>query len=58
MIKNFPNGGITSYDDVPEALETYTKVLKEQADKSVTIVSLGFPINIRNVLEAEPDLFE
>ena len=58
LINSYPNGGITSSKDVPEALETYVDVLKSQPDNSVTIASIGFPINIRNLLNAEPDLFE
>ena len=34
------------------------KVLKEQPDNSVTIASIGFPMNILNLLENYPDLFE
>merc|ERR1712113_54976 len=57
-IDNFPNGGIKTRDDVPDALDTYVKVLEAQPDKSVTIAAIGFPMNIRDVLKSNPDLFE
>ena len=38
------------------AVEVYTKVLAKQADKSVTIVSVGFLNNLFDLLRAEPDL--
>jgi inosine-uridine nucleoside N-ribohydrolase len=40
----------------PTALEVYLKVLAEQPDKSVTIVSVGFLNNIYDLLKADPDL--
>ena len=58
LISKYPNGGITSSADVPEAIDTYVKVLQSQPDNSVTIASIGFPINIRNLLNEEPELFE
>jgi hypothetical protein len=58
LIENFPNGGILTYDDVPEAVDMYVDVLSEQDDKSVTVVVIGFPMNIRNVLQTNPELFE
>jgi len=57
LINNFPNGGILDYTSVPEAQTTYTEVLASQPDASVTLLAIGFPMNIRNMLENEYDLF-
>jgi hypothetical protein len=43
-------------ETAPTALEVYRKVLAEQPDKSVTIISVGFLNNIYDLLKAEPDL--
>ncbi len=40
----------------PSALEVYRKVLAEQPDKSVTIISVGFLNHLHDLLKAEPDL--
>ena len=58
LVNNFPNNGIKDRDDVPEAQDTYKKVLEEAADNSVTIASIGFPMNIRNMLKNHKDLFQ
>lgn len=58
LVQRFPNGDIWSSDDVPDAMQTYVDVLKKQADNSVVIAAIGFPMNIRNVLRNYPDLFE
>lgn len=57
LINNFPNGGITDASQVPDAIETYVKVLAAAEANSVTIASIGFPINIRDLLRHYPDLF-
>ena len=43
-------------ETAPAALEVYRKVLAEQPDKSVTIISVGFLNNIYDLLKAGPDL--
>ena len=58
LINSYPNGGILTSAEVPDALETYVNVLQAQPDNSVTIASIGIPINIRNLLREHPDLFE
>lgn len=55
---NFPNNGILSSADVQDALQAYVDVLTAQADNSVTIAVIGYPMNIRDVLKNYPDLFE
>jgi hypothetical protein len=42
----------------PRALDVYLKVLAEQPDKSVTIISVGFLNNLYDLLLADPDLVE
>jgi inosine-uridine nucleoside N-ribohydrolase len=44
-------------DDVPLAVDLYRKVLSEQEDKSVTIVTVGPLKNIKNLLISEPDQY-
>ena len=58
IIKKFPNGGITSSDQVDEAVTAYEKVLSAQPDGSVTMAMIGFPMNLRNLLEKNKALFE
>lgn len=41
----------------PGAVEVYRKVLAKQADHSVTIVTVGFISNIRNLLNSKPDRY-
>ena len=45
-------------DTAPSALEVYRKVLAEQPDKSVTIISVGFLNNLHDLLKADSDLVE
>jgi purine nucleosidase len=43
-------------ETAPAALEVYRKVLAEQPDKSVTIISVGFLNNVYDLLKADPHL--
>lgn len=43
-------------DSAPDALDVYRRVLNDQPDASVTIVSVGFLNNLAKVLRAEADL--
>lgn len=43
--------------DVPPALDLYRKILSEQDDKSVTIVTVGPLKNIMDLIQSEPDKF-
>ena len=47
----FPNS-----DMAPDAVEVYRKVLAEQPDTSVVIVTIGMMTNVRRLLEADRDL--
>jgi pyrimidine-specific ribonucleoside hydrolase len=46
---------INSTSDTPDAVEVYRKILSEQPDSSVTIVTVGYLTNIRNLLKSQPD---
>ncbi len=41
----------------PPAVDVYRKALSDQPDKSVTIVSVGFLTNLRDLLQSGPDGF-
>ena len=43
-------------DSAPDALDVYRRVLNDQPDASVTIVSVGFLNNLADVLRAEAEL--
>lgn len=43
-------------EKAPSALEVYRQVLREQPDRSVTIVSVGFLNNLFDLLKADSDL--
>jgi len=53
-VSGFPNDIKTS--EVPDAIDVYKRILKNQADKSVTIISVGFLNNISKLLREEPEL--
>ncbi len=42
-------------DALPDALQIYRSVLAKQPDRSVTIVSIGFLVNLRDLLYSQPD---
>jgi inosine-uridine nucleoside N-ribohydrolase len=46
---------IKSTADVPDAVKVYRKLLAEQPDSSVTIVTVGFLTNISNLLKSQAD---
>lgn len=48
---DFPN----EVEVVPNAVGLYRQVLAEHPDKSVTIVTVGFPNNLEGLLVSEPD---
>lgn len=54
LVKNFPHN-IESNDQVPGAVKLYRKILSNQPDKSITIVTVGFFTNIAKLLVSEPD---
>ena len=46
-----------SNSDYPAAVNVYRKVLASQLDKSVTIVTVGFPSNLADLLKSDADKF-
>ncbi|MEO8416091.1 MAG: nucleoside hydrolase, partial [Ginsengibacter sp.] len=46
---------IKNNSEVPDAVELYRKILAQQPDNSVTIVTIGFLTNISNLLQSGPD---
>ncbi|MBE0652431.1 MAG: nucleoside hydrolase [Bacteroidales bacterium] len=46
-----------STGEAPDAVEIYRKILSQQPDSSITIVSVGFLTNLMNLLLSEPDSF-
>ncbi|MDQ6478484.1 nucleoside hydrolase [Dyadobacter sp. LHD-138] len=56
LLAKYPHK-IKSTDEVPDAVETYRKILASQPDQSVTIVTVGFLTNLSNLLNSGPDKF-
>ncbi|MCE7043643.1 nucleoside hydrolase [Dyadobacter sp. CY312] len=54
LVEKYPHK-IKNTSDAPDAVETYRKILASQPDRSVTIVTIGFLTNLKNLLESEPD---
>lgn len=54
IINNYPSD-IRSNDVVPTAVEVYRKVLSEQPDNSVVVVTVGFMTNLSELLISRPD---
>ena len=52
---NFPNK--LTYDDVPDAVELYRKILASADDKSITIITVGPLMNIKNLLQSKADKY-
>lgn len=53
---NYPHK-ITSNSEVPSSVDVYRKVLAQQPDSSVTIVTVGFLTNLPQLLKSGPDTF-
>ena len=56
LLSKYPHT-ITSTAEVPDAINIYRKILSQQPDHSVTIVSIGFLTNLSNLLNSKPDQF-
>jgi inosine-uridine nucleoside N-ribohydrolase len=56
IVKNYPHA-INSNKDVPDAVALYRRILSIQPDKSVTIITVGFLTNLKNLLQSKPDMF-
>lgn len=46
-----------TYEDVPDAVELYRKILSKAADSSITIVTVGPLKNIQNLIQSKPDKY-
>jgi len=46
---------LISTGEAPDAVEVYRKILSEQEDTTVTIISVGFLTNLGNLIMSEPD---
>jgi inosine-uridine nucleoside N-ribohydrolase len=54
IIARYPHQ-IISNQDVPDAVSLYRKILSQQPDHSVTIITVGFLTNIANLLQSAGD---
>lgn len=54
--KRYPHK-LKSSADAPDALTTYRQLLNQQPDQSVTIVTIGFFSNLKNLLASGPDQY-
>lgn len=50
-------GSISDYSNLPNSTELYRKILSQQPDTSVTIISVGFSTNLSRLLNSGPDKF-
>lgn len=57
IAENFPND-LVHKDRAPDAIELYRDILEEQPDNSVTIISVGFLINLYDLLQQYPHLVQ
>ena len=56
IVANYPHA-INSNKDVPDAVALYRRILSIQPDKSVTIITVGFLTNLKNLMQSKPDMF-
>jgi len=54
IVSKYPHT-IKSTSDVADAVDVYRRILSEQPDKSVTIVTVGFLTNLNNLLKSQAD---
>lgn len=54
LIAKYPHD-LMSTGEAPDAVKLYRKILSEQEDASVTIISVGFLTNLGNLIMSEPD---
>ena len=53
---SFPHDA-PSDDELPDALAVYRETLSKQPDRSVVIISVGFLLNLQNLMNSKPDKF-
>ena len=56
IIAKYPHA-FASNNDAMDAVKLYRKILAAQADKSVTVLTVGFFINLAGLLKSQPDEF-
>jgi len=56
LVAKYPHD-LMSTDEAPDAVKLYRKILSEQGDTTVTIISVGFLTNLGNLIISEPDEF-
>lgn len=56
LIARYPHT-IGKNNEVPDAVTLYRKILSQQPDKSVTIITVGFLTNIAGLLQSGPDQY-
>lgn len=56
LVANYPHA-INSNDEVPDATALYRRILSQQPDNSVTIITVGFLTNIASLLRSSPDQY-
>lgn len=56
IVAKYPHS-IKSNADAEEAVALYRKILSQQPDKSVTIVTVGFFTNLAGLLDSKPDAY-
>ena len=54
IVAKYPHS-IKTTSEVSDAVDIYRKILSEQVDNSVTIVTVGFLTNLNNLLKSQPD---
>jgi len=56
IVSHYPHQ-IKSNDEVPGSVEVYRKILSQQPDQSVTIVTVGFLTNLAKLIQSKPDQY-
>ena len=54
LLANYPHA-VKKNSDVDEAVDVYRRILAQQPDKSVTIITIGFLTNLAGLLQSAPD---
>ncbi len=54
IAEEFP-GDLARGDQAPDAVSLYRRILAEQPDQHVVILSIGYLTNLRDLLQSEPD---
>lgn len=56
LVARYPHA-VKSNEEVPDAVAIYRRVLAQQPDQSVIVVTVGFLTNLANLLESAPDRY-